>query len=51
VELAERSGEEKATEQFQIHDKRSPAEVAAALRAQGLDPVWKDWDPALLAGM
>lgn len=51
VELAERSGEEKATEQFQIHDKRSPAEVAAVLRAQGLDPVWKDWDPALLAGV
>jgi len=49
VELTEKSGCEKATEQFQIHDTRSPAEVAAMLCAQGIDPVWKDWDEALLA--
>lgn len=49
VELAEKSGCEKATEQFQIHDTRSPAEVAAMLRSQNLDPVWKDWDESLLA--
>jgi len=49
VELTERSGCEKATEQFQIHDTRSPAEVAAMLRGQNLDPVWKDWDESLLA--
>jgi 2-iminoacetate synthase len=49
VELAEKSGCEKATEQFQIHDTRSPAEVAAMLRARNLDPVWKDWDESLLA--
>lgn len=49
VELQEKSGCEKATEQFQIHDIRSPAEVAAMLRAQNLDPVWKDWDESLLA--
>ena len=49
VELQEKSGCEKATEQFQIHDTRSPAEVAAMLRAQNLDPVWKDWDESLLA--
>jgi 2-iminoacetate synthase len=49
VELTEKSGAEKATEQFQIHDTRSAREVAAMLRHQGLDPVWKDWDPALLA--
>ena len=49
VELAENSGCEKATEQFQIHDTRSPAEVAAMLRVQNLDPVWKDWDESLLA--
>ncbi len=29
--------------QFEISDTRSPAEVAAALRAAGLEPVWKDW--------
>ena len=49
VELAEKSGCEKATEQFQIHDTRSPAEVAAMLKRQNLDPVWKDWDESLLA--
>lgn len=49
VELLEKSGCEKATEQFQIHDTRSPAEVAAMLRGQNLDPVWKDWDESLLA--
>ncbi len=49
VELERKTGCEKATEQFQIHDTRPAAEVAGALRAQGLDPVWKDWDEALLA--
>jgi 2-iminoacetate synthase len=38
-----------ATGQFEISDKRSAAEVAAVLRHRGLEPVWKDWDPALLA--
>lgn len=49
VELTTKSGCEKATEQFQINDTRSTAEVAAMLRRQHLDPVWKDWDEALLA--
>jgi 2-iminoacetate synthase len=31
-------------EQFEIDDARTPAEVAAFLRAQGYEPVWKDWD-------
>jgi 2-iminoacetate synthase len=48
VELAEKTGCEKATEQFQIHDTRSPAEVARMLQARQLDPVWKDWDETLL---
>ncbi len=48
VELEQKSGCEKATEQFQINDTRSAAEVAAMLRSQHLDPVWKDWDEALL---
>ncbi|RZK54983.1 MAG: 2-iminoacetate synthase ThiH [Hymenobacter sp.] len=34
-------------EQFEISDERSPAEVAAMLRRQGYEPVWKDWDAAL----
>jgi 2-iminoacetate synthase len=38
-----------ATGQFEISDARSPAEVASVLREQGLEPVWKDWDQALLA--
>jgi 2-iminoacetate synthase len=35
-----------AEPQFEISDDRSPAEVAAALRAVGYDPVWKDWQRA-----
>jgi 2-iminoacetate synthase len=36
-----------ATEQFAIADERSAGEVSARLRELGLEPVWKDWDPAL----
>jgi 2-iminoacetate synthase len=32
-----------AEPQFAIGDERSPAVVAAAVRAAGYDPVWKDW--------
>ena len=39
--------EDDALEQFQISDERSPVEVAAMIRAQGFEPVWKDWDPVL----
>ncbi len=39
---------EKATEQFEIADNRSPAVVAAVLQHLGLEPVWKDWDAAIL---
>ncbi|HSS09148.1 MAG TPA: radical SAM protein, partial [Acidimicrobiales bacterium] len=35
-----------AEPQFEIADNRTPAEVAAALRAAGYDPVWKDWERA-----
>ena len=31
-------------EQFAVEDTRSPAEVADAIRARGLEPVWKDFD-------
>ena len=33
-----------ALEQFEVSDSRTPAEVTAAIRAHGLEPVWKDWD-------
>ncbi|MGC1481405.1 MAG: 2-iminoacetate synthase ThiH [Chthoniobacterales bacterium] len=39
---------DRATEQFAISDDRSPAEVAERLITLGLDPVWKDWDGAIL---
>lgn len=31
-------------EQFTPHDDRSPQQVARAIVAAGLQPVWKDWD-------
>jgi len=37
-----------ALEQFEIEDGRSPAEVAAAIRRAGYDPVWKDFDRAFV---
>jgi 2-iminoacetate synthase len=42
------SEEDRAEGQFGIADTRSPSEVCDMLRSQGLDPVWKDWDPAIL---
>ncbi len=41
VELPDRSGDERATEQFRISDTRGPDEVAAVLRALDLDPLWE----------
>jgi 2-iminoacetate synthase len=35
---------QESLEQFSVDDSRSPAEVASFLRAQGYEPVWKDWD-------
>ncbi len=35
---------EGATQQFQIDDDRSPAQVAAMISRAGFEPVWKDWD-------
>jgi len=32
-----------AEPQFEVSDSRSPGQVADALRHQGYDPVWKDW--------
>jgi 2-iminoacetate synthase len=39
---------ETAEPQFTISDERSAAEVAERLAQLGLEPVWKDWDAAIL---
>ena len=39
-----------ATGQFEISDPRTAGEVAEMLRARGYEPVWKDWDQAILTG-
>jgi 2-iminoacetate synthase len=39
---------EMAEGQFAISDERTPDVVANRLRDLGLDPVWKDWDAAIL---
>jgi 2-iminoacetate synthase len=44
---AESTGQ--ATEQFQIADERSAADIAQLLKNHGFEPVWKDWDQAILA--
>jgi 2-iminoacetate synthase len=38
---------EHASEQFEIADSRSPAEVARVLEDLGYEPVWKDWEAVL----
>lgn len=34
-------------EQFHVSDNRKTADVAAAIRRAGREPVWKDWDEAV----
>lgn len=42
------SGRSDAIEQFQVDDNRSPVQVAAMIKSQGFEPVWKDWDSAFI---
>ena len=49
VELEAHDSCERATGQFEIDDKRPVAEIAQLLQNKGFDPIWKDWDPAILA--
>ncbi|UCD50636.1 MAG: 2-iminoacetate synthase ThiH [Phycisphaerales bacterium] len=42
------SGPESSSEQFEVHDQRSPAEIGTMLKERGFDLVWKDWDRAFL---
>jgi len=39
---------EGAGRQFDVHDERSPQEVARAIEQAGREPVWKDFDRAFL---
>ena len=50
VEIEEHKVSDEATGQFDISDHRSPFEIASLLTQRGFDPVWKDWDEAILAG-
>ncbi len=45
----ENVGDGGATEQFAISDARPAAEMASALRRQGYEAVWKDWDQGIAA--
>lgn len=38
-----------ATPQFEISDARSAEVIAQLLRTRGLEPIWKDWDAAIVA--
>ena len=49
VEMETRSCDDNATGQFDISDHRSATEIASLLTSRGFDPVWKDWDEAILA--
>lgn len=35
---------EESLKQFETEDRRTPAEVAAAIEGKGYEPVWKDWE-------
>lgn len=48
VELESQTPPCGATEQFKIDDERSVSELSQVLQSQGYDPVWKDWDQAIL---
>ncbi|MBN1958326.1 MAG: 2-iminoacetate synthase ThiH [Desulfuromonadales bacterium] len=42
------SGNATDSQQFEVSDHRSPAEIEALLKAKGYEAVWKDWDMAFL---
>jgi len=41
--------DQSATQQFEIADTRSAAEIAGLLQSRGFEAVWKDWDQAIAA--
>lgn len=42
------SGRCSSLEQFEIDDKRSPAQIAKMIKSKTREPVWKDWDTAFI---
>jgi len=44
TEVGGYSLEGKSVCQFEIHDTRSPSNIARVIQSKGYDPVWKDWD-------
>lgn len=50
LEPETRRGRDRATEQFGIADHRDANAIAQMLATRGFEPVWKDWDEAILAG-
>lgn len=38
------ASDKEALEQFEISDDRHPQEVTLAIKSNGYEPVWKDWD-------
>lgn len=38
-------------EQFSVDDDRSPATIAKMVKDKGYEVIWKDWEPALAAGI
>lgn len=42
------SGKCSSLEQFEIDDKRNPAQIAEMIKDKGFEPVWKDWDRSFL---
>jgi 2-iminoacetate synthase len=41
--------EPQSLEQFEIDDARSTKEISEMIKQQGYEPVWKDWDAALMS--
>lgn len=41
--------EPQSLEQFEIDDARSTKEISEMIKQQGYEPVWKDWDAALVS--
>ncbi len=48
-EWAAAGDQARATGQFDIADERSAGQVADTIRRLGYEPVWKDWDAALVS--
>lgn len=37
-----------ALKQFEVHDDRTPQEIAKVIQSKNYEPVWKDWDTVLI---